>query len=154
MSASRPSDETPKMSAARKNRDWEEKTAIDGRPATEFAATVSGERSVVTAADLEDLFGDDDERDESGDLEATRVRDVPSSLLKAAAAVGDAAAPTAPNPMVIATPTVVFEPEAPPPVSGRRRKARRWPSPEAGVALAFFVLALVVAMLVVYYSRG
>jgi hypothetical protein len=153
MDRSRRSDESANMSAARKTtQDWEEKTAFDTRPATQFAATVSGERDAISAQDLEDLFGGEEE----AELEATRVRDVDSVLLKAAAE--DVQPPTVPTPVLASksalpeTPAVAFEPAGP--VSMTRPTTARWRTPEVAIAGVFFVLAAVTAMLVVYYSRG
>jgi hypothetical protein len=137
------------MTAALETTGWEEKTSIDTRPATEFAATVSGERQAIRGDDLPDLFDGDDE------LEATRVRDVPSSLLKAAS--DDAPPPTVPTPVLasksaLPTPVEAFEPD-PAPSSGVKETSR-WRTPETAVALAFFVLSIAVAALVVFYARG
>ena len=69
--------------------DWEEKTAIDARPAERFASEAdTGERA------LPDLFAEVDDTEEMSGDEVTRVRDVPSEILRAASMPDVHAAPT------------------------------------------------------------
>jgi hypothetical protein len=65
-------------SAQRK--DWEESTRIDADPVSHFGPEVSGERR--TMVELPGLFDDDEGKPDDA---ATRIRDVPSALIRAAA---------------------------------------------------------------------
>lgn len=71
---------------AQRKSDWEEHTMVNDAPAARFGAEISGERpTLLERAELADLF---DDEESPGEFE-TRVREVPSALLRAAAPASD-----------------------------------------------------------------
>jgi hypothetical protein len=91
--------------------DWEDKTTVNAEPAAEFGADITGEQSVVR--ELSDLF--DEDVNETTEFDQTRVRNLPSNLLRAAGRIKPPEFKTMrPPPVEAPAPQSVFVADQPP----------------------------------------
>jgi hypothetical protein len=92
-------------------RDWDdEKTSINAEPAVDFGWETSGERRV--AHELSDLFEED--INETTEFDQTQVRNLPSTLLRAAGRIAPPEFKTT-RPPLVSAPINVFVDDLPPP---------------------------------------